>query len=93
MEITNDMVIFSHQYYDQRCFDRHERAKTTYNHKHRTNFLKDPRTGFDFDTQTAIRKLFIGRPSRANLVEFAKNRIPTIRAEQINDFFPMKMTN
>ena len=48
--------------------------------------MKDPRTRFDFDTQTAIRKLYISRPTHTNLVELVKNRIPAIREEQMNDF-------
>ena len=59
MEISNEMTIFNHQYYDKRSFDRHERAKTTRNHNRLEIRLKDPRTGYDFDPQYAIQFFLI----------------------------------
>ena len=88
LERTNDMIIFNHQYYDQVCFNRHERDETTHNHNHGTYRLKDPRTGYDFETHTAIRNFYIGCPTRANLVKLVKNFIPAIRIEQVYDFVP-----
>ena len=90
------MIIFNHQYYDKKYFYRHERTETTCNHNRvrermiepNEMRLKDPRVVFDFKPLYAIQNLFISRPTRDNLVEFVKNRIPEITAEQINECVP-----
>ena len=93
LERTDDLIIFNHQYYNQVCFDRHERADTSHNHSHGTDRFKDPRTGYDVDMQTAIRIKYICRPTRANLVELVNNCIPAIRTEKTMTLFPMKTTD
>ena len=96
MEISEKMIIFYHQYYDQVSFDKHERNETIIN-KRRVRerliepdaiCLKDPRTGMDFNPTFAIRTLYHARPSRDILVLFIKKRIPEITEEEINTFVP-----
>ena len=66
MEITDTMIIFNYQYYDQVCFDKHERSEAVHNQKYGTFHLKDPRTGYEFDAQTAIKDLYVKHTTRAS---------------------------
>ena len=90
MEITSNMIMFNYQYYDKFCFKQHDISKTHHNRTYNTRRLKDPRTGLEFETQHAIRHLYIMLPTRDNLVELVKTRIPEISTEQIDDFVPIE---
>ena len=84
MDISDNMIIFNHQYYDRHSFDCHERAKTILNQRcvrerlieQDEIRLKDPRTGQDFNPTYAIRSLYHARPTRQILASFIMKRIP-----------------